>query len=66
MTDLNEIKNLKKLAKKLNLEKSITFEEYSYSNDKYFDDLTLHLLPSIAEGIGLDICETKLFEFQMF
>ena len=61
VTDLNEIKNLKKLARKLNLENSITFEEYSYSNDKYFDDISLHLLPSIAEGIGLDICETKLF-----
>ena len=61
VTDLNEIKNLKKLARKLNLENSITFEEYSYSNDKYFDDISLHLLPSLAEGIGLDICETKLF-----
>ena len=61
VTDLNEIKNLKKLAKELNLENSITFEEYSFSNDKYFNDISLHLLPSIAEGIGLDICETKLF-----
>ena len=61
VTDLNEIKNLKKLANELNLENSITFEEYSSSNDKYFHDISLHLLPSIAEGIGLDICETKLF-----
>lgn len=61
VTDLNEIKKLKKLTKELNLENSITFEEYSSSNNKYFNDISLHLLPSISEGIGLDICETKLF-----
>ena len=61
VTDLKDINNLKKLTKELNLENSIIFREYSSSNDKYFNDISLNLLPSISEGIGLDICETKLF-----
>ena len=61
VTDLNGRENLKILIKELNLENNIIFEEYYSSNEIYFNNISLHLLPSIAEGTGLDICETKFF-----
>ena len=61
ITDIDGKNSLKKLSRQLDLENNIVFEEYTSFNEIHFKNVSLHLMTSIAERSGMDVCETKLF-----
>lgn len=61
ISDIKGIDNLKNLVKKLNLDKNIKFIGYTSTPEIYFNNASLHILPSICESFGLSISETKTY-----
>ena len=61
ISDLNGIDNLKNLVNLLNMENNIRFVGYISSPEIYFNNISLHLFPSISEAFPLVLSETKIY-----
>ena len=60
ISSLNNIGNLLKLTKVLNLENSIKFVGYCSNPEIYFKNASLHLFPTLVESFGNVLTETKI------
>ena len=56
-----ELNELKSLIKILNLDNNIKFAGYSSNPEIYFKNISLHILPSIAEAFPMVLSETKIY-----
>ena len=58
--DGNEMENLKSLAKKVSLEKNITFTGFTDNPSHFLSNADLFVLPSFSEGFGIAAVEAMM------
>jgi glycosyltransferase involved in cell wall biosynthesis len=61
ISNLTNISELKALIKNYNLKNNLKLIEYTSIPEIYFRNSSLHLFPSISEGFGLVLTETKIY-----
>jgi glycosyltransferase involved in cell wall biosynthesis len=64
MKILSEFQNVNRLLKiidNLNLQYNINFYGYSSIPEIFFNNVSLHIFPSLSESFGLVLCETKIY-----
>ena len=61
ISNLTDISELKALIKNFNLKNNLKLTEYTSTPEIYFRNASLHLFPSISEGFGLVLTETKIY-----
>ena len=57
----DQIQNLTKLVRKLELEKKIKFVGYTTDPSKYFKNASLNIISSFTESFSMVLCETKVY-----
>ena len=55
------IKKLKQLINRLNLENNVKFTGFTKTPEKFFNNASLHIFPSISEAFPMALCETKIY-----
>ena len=55
------IKKLKKLINRLKLENNVKFTGFTKTPEKFFNNASLHIFPSISEAFPMALCETKIY-----
>jgi hypothetical protein len=61
LSDNTEIDELKSLIKTEKLDNNIKFVGYSTNPEIYFNNVSLHIFPSIAEAFPMVLSETKIY-----
>ena len=61
ISNLDGIKDLKKLVNELQLENNVEFVGFTSTPEIYFKNSSLHIFSSISESFGLVLCETKIY-----
>jgi glycosyltransferase involved in cell wall biosynthesis len=61
ISNLTNISELKALINNYNLKNNLKLIEYTSTPEIYFRNASLHLFPSISEGFGLVLTETKIY-----
>ena len=61
ISNTSNIYYLVNIIKNLNLENNILFYGFSITPDLYFNNISLHIIPSISESFCLSLAETKIY-----